>query len=112
MVDFYQQNVTYDDPTYKPSFTSAMEWTRQPNATDAHEFLRAREQVVAHCLTQSGAETMRFVGTAATTRDLVAMVDAFDGPGAPINFLGMYQGTMVGSHLLASASLAAPLCGV
>ncbi len=29
---------------------------------------------------------LRYVGTAATVRDLVAMADAFDGPDAPIRF--------------------------
>ncbi|KAI1785049.1 hypothetical protein LXA43DRAFT_170790 [Ganoderma leucocontextum] len=40
------------------------------------------------------------MGTAASARDLVAMADAFDGPGSPINFWGIGHGSLIGSYVL------------
>lgn len=67
-----------------------------------------QSKLVEHCLTQPGADMLAHVGTAATTRDLLAMADAFDGPGSPVNFWGMSYGTLVGAHLLQSAYVPSP----
>lgn len=45
---------------------------------------------------------LRYMGTAATVRDLVAMADTFDGAGSPINFWGMHHGSLIGSYLVKS----------
>lgn len=75
-----------------------------------HESLRTREQVIARCLRYNrNSKTRQFIGTAATTHDLIAMADTFDGPGSPIHFLGIYEGSVVGSHLLESAFPVLPL---
>jgi len=38
-------------------------------------------------------DNLKYVGTAATVRDMVAMAEYFDGPGKPINMYGMSYGT-------------------
>ncbi|KAI0767186.1 hypothetical protein C8Q74DRAFT_937733 [Fomes fomentarius] len=59
-----------------------------------------QEKVVEYCLSKVDTSMLRYMGTAATTRDLVAMTDAFDGPGSPVNFLGIGHGNLIGSYLL------------
>ncbi|KAK7690371.1 hypothetical protein QCA50_007028 [Cerrena zonata] len=43
---------------------------------------------------------LKYMGTAATTRDLVALADYLQGPGTPINFHGVSKGSLIGSHLI------------
>ena len=106
MTTFYAREMAaaYEsNESFEPSWNDAMQWTRLQNLTDVHAFLQARAQVVSHCLQDEATrKMMQYVGTAATTRDLVAMADAFDGPGSPVNFWSMYEGSLVGSHLLSS----------
>ena len=63
-------------------------------------FRSVQEKIVEHCLAQTDSSLLPYVGTAATTRDLAAMADAFDGAGSPINFWGMGLGSLIGSYLL------------
>ena len=105
MSDFYNLMMTgFEDPGYVPQWDEDMRWTHRPDEADARAFFYAQERVVGHCLEHEAAtrKMMQYVGTAATTRDLVAMADAFDGPTSPIRFLGLYEGAIVGSHLIAS----------
>ena len=53
------------------------------------------------CLERNG-DMLKYVGTAATVRDMVAMADAFDGPGSPVNYYGISYGTVVGVWLMNS----------
>ena len=57
-----------------------------------------------HCLSAntSQARLFQYVGTAATARDVVAMADQFDGAGSPVHYLGIGQGTVIGSYLMKS----------
>ncbi|KAI0769273.1 hypothetical protein BD413DRAFT_557118 [Trametes elegans] len=41
-------------------------------------------------------------GTAAILPDIIALSDAIDGSGAPVNFWGMSYGTLLGSWLINS----------
>ncbi|CAE6456295.1 unnamed protein product [Rhizoctonia solani] len=45
-------------------------------------------------------DMFQYVGTAATVRDMVAMHDALEGSGKPINFWGMSYGTVVGMYFV------------
>ncbi|OBZ69708.1 hypothetical protein A0H81_10224 [Grifola frondosa] len=58
------------------------------------------EELVHQCLQREYASLLRYVGTAATARDVVAMSDYFDGIGAPILFWGMSYGTLTGNYLI------------
>ena len=65
-------------------------------------WVHLQEKVVEHCLEHTNTSMLKYVGTAATVRDLAAMADAFDGPGSKINFWGIGPGAMIGSFLLKS----------
>ena len=56
----------------------------------------------ARCQQHSSGKYLKYMGTGATVRDLLAMVDALDGPGAPVNYLGLSYGTVIGSWLVNS----------
>ena len=57
------------------------------------------------CQRHSDGRYLRYIGTAATARDLVALADALDGPAAPINYYGISYGTILGSWWVNSAYL-------
>ncbi|KAI8992877.1 alpha/beta-hydrolase [Trametes punicea] len=52
------------------------------------------------CLQGPNATTLPYIGTAATVRDMVAIADALQGPGTPINYWGLSYGTIVGSWFI------------
>nr|VWP01715.1 Guanine nucleotide-binding protein alpha-4 subunit [Ganoderma boninense] len=52
------------------------------------------------CQQHSDGKYLRYIGTAATARDLVALADALDGPASPINYYGISYGTILGSWLV------------
>ncbi|KAI0369590.1 hypothetical protein BV20DRAFT_1078332 [Pilatotrama ljubarskyi] len=57
------------------------------------------------CLNHSEGRTLQYVGTAATARDLVALADAIEGPGTPVNYWGISYGTLLGSWFINSECL-------
>ncbi|KAI0669578.1 hypothetical protein C8Q78DRAFT_1080286 [Trametes maxima] len=65
-----------------------------------NQWYDAQAKLVKECLAKQNSTMLRYVGTAATTRDLVAMADAFDGLGSPVNFWGMSYGSLIGNYLL------------
>lgn len=69
---------------------------------DIEKWHFTQSKVVEHCLAQQDPEMLRNMGVASTTRDLIAMADAFNGPGSPVNFWGMSYGSLIGTHLLQS----------
>ncbi|TFK85988.1 hypothetical protein K466DRAFT_551213 [Polyporus arcularius HHB13444] len=100
----YYQDMTERWSESPPGWDGAtFEWTRQQTVDDALLFHQIQERVVISCLEtaddQGQGGMLRYVGTAATVRDLVAMADAFDGPDAPIRFWGAQPGSLVGSYL-------------
>ncbi len=62
------------------------------------------EQLGQRCMNHSDGQFLQYVGTAATARDMVAMADALDGPGAPVNYWGLSYGTLLGSWFINSES--------
>ena len=59
------------------------------------------KQGMQTCLERNG-DMMKYVGTAATVRDMVAMADALDGPGKPVNYYGISYGSLLGNVFLNS----------
>ena len=59
------------------------------------------KQGMQKCLERNG-DMMKYVGTAATVRDMVAMADVLDGPGKPVNYYGISYGTLLGNVFLNS----------
>ncbi|KAI0743118.1 TAP-like protein-domain-containing protein [Daedaleopsis nitida] len=49
------------------------------------------------CAEHAEGKHLRYVGTAATARDMVALADALEGPGKPINYYGISYGTFLGA---------------
>ena len=61
------------------------------------------KEVGRKCLNGPSGKYLKYVGAAATVRDLVALADALDGPGEPVNYVGLSYGTLLGSWLVNSA---------
>ena len=51
------------------------------------------------CLDIHG-DNLKYMGTTATARDLAALSDAIDGPGNPVNYIGLSYGTVLGEHFM------------
>ncbi|KAG8956955.1 hypothetical protein FRC03_010663 [Tulasnella sp. 419] len=66
------------------------------NATNVETYFKS---FVQKCVDKNG-DNLKYVGTVATVRDLVALADAIEGPGRPIRYWGLSYGTIIGSYLL------------
>ncbi|KAI0743110.1 Alpha/Beta hydrolase protein [Daedaleopsis nitida] len=49
------------------------------------------------CAQHSEGKHLKYMGTAATVRDMVALADVLDGPGSPVNLYGISYGTFLGA---------------
>lgn len=66
-------------------------------------FMQAKyDELARRCLRHPSGKFLRYVGTAATARDIVALADALDGPGRPVNFVGTSYGSLLGMWLINS----------
>jgi pimeloyl-ACP methyl ester carboxylesterase len=54
------------------------------------------------CLNSPSGQYLKYVGTAATARDLAALADALDGQNSQVNFYGMDYGATLGSYFVNS----------
>ncbi len=61
------------------------------------------------CLSSRSGKYLKYIGTAATVRDIVSMANAIDGPDAPINYYGISGGTIIGSYFVNSEYCSVPL---
>ncbi|KAI0327948.1 hypothetical protein GY45DRAFT_1075402 [Cubamyces sp. BRFM 1775] len=82
-----------------------MEYLHDQTPDDARNWLQLQTDMLGACFSRQEAtccaDTMlRYVGTAATVRDVVAMADAFDGLGSAVNLWGTESGARVGAYLL------------
>lgn len=59
-------------------------------------------QLGERCTKMSG-DNLKYVGTAAAVRDMVAMTDFLDGAGTPVNYWGFSYGTVIGAYFVNSA---------
>ncbi|RPD70207.1 alpha/beta-hydrolase [Lentinus tigrinus ALCF2SS1-7] len=58
------------------------------------------EGLAQRCSQHSDGKYLQYIGTAATARDLAALADALDGPGSPVNYIGLSYGTILGSWFI------------
>ncbi|OJT07186.1 hypothetical protein TRAPUB_1958 [Trametes pubescens] len=58
------------------------------------------DELARRCLRHSSGKFLRYVGTAATARDIVALADALDGPGSLVNYVGTSYGSLLGMWLI------------
>ncbi|KAI0645127.1 hypothetical protein C8Q79DRAFT_1011229 [Trametes meyenii] len=87
--------------TYRASWDpKTLQFYDPQDSRHVKQWYNAQAKLVEDCLAKQNSTMLRYVGTAATTRDLIAMADAFDGPGSPVNFWGMSYGSLIGSYLL------------
>ncbi len=70
--------------------------------TQAETMQQKYEEVGQRCLQSPSGKDLKYIGTAATVRDMVAMADALEGPDTPINYFGVSYGTLIGSWLVNS----------
>ncbi|KAI0715923.1 hypothetical protein C8T65DRAFT_642909 [Cerioporus squamosus] len=107
--DSFDKSVYYQEMAWRESEAPSdwdeetLAWTRRQTADDALIFHRVQQRAVIDCVENvqdlGQGDMLRYVGTAATVRDMVAMADAFDGPNAQIRFWGAQPGSLVGSYL-------------
>ena len=71
------------------------------------------DEAVRRCIALNG-DVLKYIGTAATARDMVSIFDAIEGPDSPINFIGASYGTMLGAWFVNSESSTYPclLCRI
>ncbi|RPD70273.1 alpha/beta-hydrolase [Lentinus tigrinus ALCF2SS1-7] len=55
------------------------------------------EQLGQKCMQSPNGKFLKYIGTAAAVRDMVSIANALDGPDAPINYIGVSYGTLIGS---------------
>ncbi|OSD00758.1 hypothetical protein PYCCODRAFT_1469191 [Trametes coccinea BRFM310] len=55
------------------------------------------EELGHRCMQHPTGKYLKYLGSAAAVRDMVALADALDGPDAPINYIGISSGTLLGS---------------
>ena len=67
------------------------------------------EELGERCLRQPSGKYLKYVGTAATVRDMVAMANALDGAKSLINLFGLSYGTVFGAWFINSESSRAHL---
>ncbi|KAH9892884.1 alpha/beta-hydrolase [Cubamyces lactineus] len=58
------------------------------------------EELGKRCLQQPSGKYLKYVGTAAAVRDMVAMADALDGQESPINLFATSYGTVFGAWFI------------
>ncbi|KAI0712702.1 hypothetical protein C8T65DRAFT_739278 [Cerioporus squamosus] len=66
----------------------------------AAEMQKKYEEVAQKCLSSPSGRYLKYIGAAAAVRDMVSLADALDGPGAPVNYVGVSYGTLIGSWLI------------
>ncbi|KAI0746904.1 TAP-like protein-domain-containing protein [Daedaleopsis nitida] len=54
-------------------------------------------QLQQKCLSAPSGKFLRYMGTAAAVRDMVSMANILDGPDAPVNYIGISYGSLIGS---------------
>ncbi|CAE6510606.1 unnamed protein product [Rhizoctonia solani] len=96
-IAFWNGSLLLNGPETRGSFTSQ---------TDLNQFYGQIDEV-DDLLTRFGKKCIaynpnafRYVGTAATVRDMVAMHDIIEGPNKPINFWGISYGTVIGMYFV------------
>ncbi|KAI0655669.1 hypothetical protein C8Q70DRAFT_408474 [Cubamyces menziesii] len=77
-----------------------MVFFREQTHEDAKGWLQLQAAMIEECLMKQNTTMLRYMGTAATVRDMVAMADFFDGPGSAVNFRGTDAGARIGQYLL------------
>ncbi|KAI9067458.1 hypothetical protein FKP32DRAFT_261803 [Trametes sanguinea] len=84
----------------EPGWGQRMEFVREQTYEDAQNWLLLQSKMVEHCLKKQDTTKLKYIGTAAAVRDLLALADYFDGPGSKVNYWGLDHGALIGTYLL------------
>ena len=60
------------------------------------------EELGRKCLEHEGGKFLKYVGSAATARDMITIVDTIEGEGSLVNYVGISYGTIIGSWFINS----------
>ena len=93
----FKKELSYDPEWYE---NGLLTWEEYQGAEDVRMYLKALEKMVAHCVDKMGSSLFKYMGTAATVRDLAAIADVFEGPGSRINLWTQAHGSIVASALI------------
>ena len=102
----FRHELQYEPEWYEDGTVT---WDDVQGPEDVRMFLKAQEKTLKYCAEKMGsAELFKYVGTAATARDVAALADLLDGPGSPINMWTQGHGSVVASYVMKRALL--PSC--
>ncbi|KAI1791401.1 alpha/beta-hydrolase [Ganoderma leucocontextum] len=92
---FFNNTIELTGIEYTRNFTDAADV--EALLSQASLMQQKYEEVGKKCLNGPSGRYLKYVGAAATVRDLVALADALDGPDKPVNYIGISYGTLLGS---------------
>ena len=69
--------------------------------SQAESLQKKYEETGRRCVERNG-DMLKYMGTPATVRDMIAMADALDGRESPVNYYGFSYGTLLGNLFLNS----------
>ncbi|KAI0687540.1 hypothetical protein C8Q76DRAFT_264523 [Earliella scabrosa] len=94
----FRHELQYEPEWYEDGTVT---WDDVQGPEDVRMFLKAQEKTLKYCAEKMGsAELFKYVGTAATARDVAALADLLDGPGSPINMWTQGHGSVVASYVM------------
>lgn len=76
-------------------------FTNQTDINDLYanaDFMDQKYRQFSQSLVDGYGDLVKYAGTVATARDLAALADAFDTPGAPVNYWGFSYGSLLGAY--------------
>ncbi len=97
---FFNGTIEFSGIDELGSFTNSVDI--QHLLDQAADMQKKYDEVAKKCLSSSSRRYLKYIGAAAAVRDMVALADALDGPGAPVNYVGISYGTLIGSWLINS----------
>ncbi|KAL1943423.1 hypothetical protein VTO73DRAFT_4498 [Trametes versicolor] len=92
---FWNDTIELDGIEYTGNFTDPadIDALLSQAALMQHKY----EELGKRCQSHPTGQYLKYVGTAATVRDMVALADVLDGPGSPVNYIGLSYGTVLGA---------------
>ncbi|EIW56310.1 alpha/beta-hydrolase [Trametes versicolor FP-101664 SS1] len=92
---FWNGTIELDGIEYTGNFTDPAD--TKALLAQATVMGRKYAELGKRCQQHPTGKYMKYIGTAATVRDMIALADALDGPGSPVNYAGISYGTLLGA---------------
>lgn len=97
---FWNGTIELDGIEYTGNFTDPAD--TKALLAQATVMGRKYTELGKRCQQHPTGKYMKYIGTAATVRDMIALADALDGPGSPVNYAGISYGTLLGAWFVNS----------